>query len=191
MSETARIRRALIRPPFARRRAGTEQSLIERAASGDEDAAEQLARAWWPRAHATALGVLADQAAASDVAQEAVLAALGSLEDFDPERPAGPWLTRIATNKALDHIRREAVRPEPTDLQGTGTAAGPSELVELVELLAELPVETRAMVVLHHLGGFSSAEIAEVLDTRPGTVRSTISRALDQLDETQALEVDR
>lgn len=172
------------------RRPGDELRLIEAAGGGDPDASEELARRWWPKAHATATGVLGDPVAAADVAQETVLAALANLESFDLRRPPMPWLTRIATNKALDWLRAESRRPQPTELSpGEGTQAYPGELLEVLEVLAELPPDTRAMLVLRHLGGFSSVEVAEILNTTAGTVRSTMSRATARIE--RSTEVSR
>lgn len=104
--------------------------------------------------------------------------------------PLAPWLTRIATNKALDVIRAASRRPSPTD-QPPGDTPGPApgEMLETLDALQSLAPEARAMLVLSYLGGYSSAEVAEILDTNPGTVRSNMSRAKAQIE--RSTEVPR
>ena len=53
-----------------------------------------------------------DATAAEDVAQEAFLAAVRSLDRFDRRRPFGPWLHRIVVNRAIDHARARELRRE-------------------------------------------------------------------------------
>src|SRR5215210_6305684 len=66
---------------------------------------DELFRRHWPAAHRAAYLVVHDSAAAEDVAQEAFLAAVRSLDRFDRRRPFGPWLHRIVVNRAIDFAR--------------------------------------------------------------------------------------
>lgn len=179
------------RRPTVRRRFGGRRGVVQAAQSGDREAVEELVREHWPRAHATALGILGEHAAASDVAQESLLRAVEHLADFDSEREFAPWLAQITTNRALDWLRSEGRQPTlRTDLGVQAPSLDQTELIEAVEALQTLEPETRAMVVLRHLGGYSSAEIAEFLGRKPGTVRSSISRGL-QLIADQASPKDK
>ena len=155
--------------------------LIAAARRGSEEALEDLSRELWPRAYSTALAMLRDPAAASDVAQESVLKALGGFEGFDSRRPLRPWICRIATNTALDWIKAEQRRGDVELTHEPAAPGGASELLELVEALSELDSEIRAMVVLRHLGGFDSNEIGAELGKPAATVRSSIHRALIRL----------
>lgn len=159
----------------------TERRLVAAAKRGSDEALETLSGELWPRAYSTALAMLREPAAASDVAQESVLKALGGLDGFDSRRRLRPWICRIATNTALDWIKAERRRG---DVELTHEPAAPgeaSELIELVEALSELDPEIRAMVVLRHLGGFDSNEIGAELCKPAATVRSSIHRALLRL----------
>src|SRR5215207_11563286 len=73
---------------------------------------EALFREHWPRAYRAAYLVVHDGAAAEDIAQEAFLAAIRSLDRFDRGRPFGPWLHRIVVNRAIDWARARALRSE-------------------------------------------------------------------------------
>jgi len=170
-----------------RRAAPSEHALVRAAQGGSAEAMEELFRRHWPRAHRAAWLVVHDAAAAEDVAQEAFLAAVRSLDRFDRRRPFGPWLHRIVVNRAIDHARARDVRREvPADAvaeagaSGAG-ACGPSD--EVVAALAALAPEQRAVIVMRHLLGFTPGEIARVLGLPRGTVNSRLRRGLDALVE--------
>ena len=87
-----------------------ERAWIRGAQSGSVPDLEALFRHHWPRAYRAAYLVVHDSGAAEDIAQEAFLAALRSLERFDRRRPFGPWLHRIVVNRAIDWSRARALR---------------------------------------------------------------------------------
>ena len=170
-----------------RRAARSEHALVRAAQGGSTEAMEELFRRHWPRAHRAAWLVVHDAAAAEDVAQEAFLAAVRSLDRFDRRRPFGPWLHRIVVNRAIDHARAREVRREvPADAVAEAAASGagscgPSD--EVVAALAALAPEQRAVIVMRHLLGFTPGEIARVLGLPRGTVNSRLRRGLDALVE--------
>ena len=175
--------------PLSRR---GEAALVRAAQAGSADAVDELFRRHWGAAHRAAWLVVRDAAAAEDIAQEAFLSALRSLDRFDRRRPLGPWLHRIVVNRAIDWSRARALRPEtPADAVLEPVAedrdAGFGE--DVVAALATLGPEHRAVVVLRHLLGYTPGEIATMLDLPRGTVNSRLRRALDAL--AIALEDDR
>jgi RNA polymerase sigma-70 factor, ECF subfamily len=169
--------------PALTARARTDAALVRAAQRGSAGAYDELFARHWPRAYRAACLVCGDADAAEDVAQEAFLAAIRALDRFDRRRPFGPWLHRIVVNRAIDHTRARALRrevageraPEPVAPE----TAAPDE--ELVEALAALAVEQRAVVVLRHLLGYAPKEIAQLLDLPRGTVNSRLRRGLDAL----------
>jgi RNA polymerase sigma-70 factor, ECF subfamily len=167
-------------------RAPSERALVRAAQGGSAAAMEELFRRFWPGAHRAAWLVVHDAAAAEDVAQEAFLAAVRSLDRFDRRRPFGPWLHRIVVNRAIDYARAREVRREVVcepvavaDGVSVGPGTGPSR--DVVAALARLPVEQRAVIVLRHLLGYTPGEIARVLRLPRGTVNSRLRRGLDAL----------
>ena len=86
--------------------------LIRAARDGSEAALEALFHRYWSSALRAAFLVCQDRAGAEDVAQEAFLSAVRSLDRFDRRRPFGPWLHRIMVNRAIDWTRRRSVRAE-------------------------------------------------------------------------------
>jgi RNA polymerase sigma-70 factor, ECF subfamily len=169
-----------------RRAAGgrSEAALIREARSGSADAVEALVRRHWDAAHRTAFLIVQDAAAAEDIAQEAMLAAVRAIDGFDRRRPFRPWLHRIVVNRSLDWLRarkrRAEVSGEP-DAGAEAPAAAEEMSADLMAALGALDPEQRALVVLRHVLGYRSSELAAMLDLPPATVRTRLARALHQL----------
>jgi RNA polymerase sigma-70 factor, ECF subfamily len=163
-------------------RAG-EPALVRAAQRGSAEAFAELFRRHWPRAHRAAWLVVHDATAAEDVAQEAFLAAVRSLDRFDRRRPFGPWLHRIVVNRAIDHARARELRREAVgahvDAATLDAPGAPSD--DVVAALAALPADQRAVIVMRHLLGFTPGEIARALGLPRGTVNSRLRRGLDGL----------
>src|SRR5919202_7123143 len=162
-----------------------ERAWIRGAQDGSTSAMEALFRHHWPRAYRAAYLVVHDSAAAEDIAQEAFLAAVRSLDRFDRRRPFGPWLHRIVVNRAIDWSRARALRREAGDAP-LGIVAAPERpdnphAGSLAGALASLSPEHRAVIVLRHLLEYTPGEIAALLDLPRGTVNSRLRRGLDEL----------
>ena len=175
----------LVRPWYRVASAGDEAALIRQARSGSADAVESLVRRHWDSAHRAAFLIVRDAAAAEDIAQEAMLAAVRSIDGFDRRRPFRPWLHRIVVNRSLDWLRARARRPEVSaDLarETAGDTAGSDTLSdELMRALGQLDPDQRALIVMRHLLGYRAAELARMLDLPAGTVRTRLARALTRL----------
>jgi RNA polymerase sigma-70 factor, ECF subfamily len=180
----------MFRPPVALARAGdeagraAERRLVRAAQDGSAEALEALFRLHWTAAFRAAYYIVHDAAAAEDIAQEAFLAAIRSLDRFDRRRPFGPWLHRIVVNRAIDWTRVRRLRAE-AELAADVPAPEPPdrESRALLAALAELPPDHRAVIVLRHLLEYTPGEIAELLDLPRGTVNSRLRRGLDRLAE--------
>src|SRR5437667_11856652 len=103
---------------------GDEAALVARALAGDRAAFGVLAERYAAPARRVARAVLDDPDDADDAAQDALLAALVKLQQYDPRRPFGPWLMRIVANAATDRRRRRTVR-RAAPLDPNATAGGP------------------------------------------------------------------
>ena len=163
-----------------------ERAWVRRAQAGSVSDFEALFRAHWGPAYRAAYLVVRDASAAEDIAQEAFLAAVRSLDRFDRRRPFGPWLHRIVVNRAIDWARARALRAEVGGdalIERPAPAALPIDLLSepVAQALAGLPPEHRAVIVLRHLLEYTPGEIAEILELPRGTVNSRLRRALDRL----------
>lgn len=159
-----------------------DASLASAAAAGDRAALEQLLDRHADRVHAVCRRVVGHPEDALDATQEALIAIARGIGRFDGRSAFTTWLYRVATNAALDELRRKGRRPRPVETLPEPTAAA-SPLDEQVgarldveAALANVPEEFRVAVVLRDLCDLDYAEIAEVLDVPAGTVRSRISR---------------
>jgi RNA polymerase sigma-70 factor, ECF subfamily len=163
-----------------------EPALIRQARNGSADAVETLVRRHWDAAHRTAFLIVQDTAAAEDIAQEAMLAAVRAIDGFDRRRPFRPWLHRIVVNRSLDWVKARQRRPEvggePAEGVATEAAAPADEMsAELMAALGALEPDQRALVVLRHVLGYRSSELAGMLGIPAATVRTRLARALHQL----------
>src|SRR5256885_813913 len=105
---------------------GDERAWVRGAQRGSVSDRESLFRHHWPRAYRAAYLVVHDAAAAEDIAQEAFLAAVRSLDRFDRRRPFGPWLHRIVVNRAIDWSRARTLRREAGEAGLETAAAAPA-----------------------------------------------------------------
>jgi len=162
-----------------------DAALAVRAAAGDRNAFGALIERYQAAVRRLTRAVTGDTHDADDAAQDAFLSALDRIETYDSARPFGPWLMRIATNAAIDLVRRRAVRradalDERSPVRGP-TPATDAEAGEIRERLAvalrALPERQRVAVTLFDVEGYSHAEIAAVLEIPEGTVRSDVFHA--------------
>src|SRR5918996_3399529 len=162
-----------------------ERAWVRGAQRGSVADLEALFRHHWPRAYRAAYLVVHDSGAAEDIAQEAFLAAVRSLDRFDRRRPFGPWLHRIVANRAIDWARARRLRAEAelTDLLPAPPEPDRTEAGPLAARIAELSPEHRAVIVLRYLLEYTPGEIARLLGLPRGTVNSRLRRALDQLKD--------
>jgi RNA polymerase sigma-70 factor, ECF subfamily len=182
--QTAAIETLRVGAPRGGWQRSAEPALVRAAQRGSAEAFAELFRRHWPRAHRAAWLVVHDATAAEDVAQEAFLAAVRSLDRFDRRRPFGPWLHRIVVNRAIDYARARELRREVGEAVD---AAAPCDRDvpgdDVLAALAALAPEQRAVIVMRHLLGFSPGEIAKALGLPRGTVNSRLRRGLDGLQE--------
>jgi RNA polymerase sigma-70 factor (ECF subfamily) len=175
---------APLRPWYRPAVARDEAALIRRARAGSADAVEALVRRHWAEAHRAAFLIVQDASAAEDIAQEAMLAALRAFDRFDRRRPFRPWLHRIVVNRSLDWVRARERRAEvSTELGDAAAAEGdvPAMSRDLAAALAALDPDDRALVVLRHLLGYRSTELARMLGVPAATVRTRLARTLTRL----------
>jgi RNA polymerase sigma-70 factor, ECF subfamily len=173
-------------PVSRTRRPRSERALIRGAQSGSEADLEELFRRHWRRAYRAAFLIVHDHAAAEDIAQEAFVAAIRTLDRFDRHRQFAPWLGRIVANRAIDWTRSRAARREidrdVPDHAATPEFAPGGYSADVLSALTALSPEHRAVVVLRYVLEYTPGEIARALELPRGTVNSRLRRALDVLD---------
>jgi RNA polymerase sigma-70 factor (ECF subfamily) len=161
--------------------------LVRRAINGDRAALDTVLREEYPRILTACRRLLGRHADADDAAQNALISIARNIGSFDQRSSFSTWVWRIATNAALDEIRRRGRRDVPSSDRhdfdrpdrSAVSAIDDRQIVEAA--LLRLPLEFRTAVVLRDLADLDYDEIADVLDIPIGTVRSRISRGRSQL----------
>jgi RNA polymerase sigma-70 factor (ECF subfamily) len=132
---------------------------------------------------------LFDRAMAEDVTSEVFLKMVENFQSFrGTEGQFGCWLYRIATNAVNDHLRQmsrrnrlfRAVR-EQTNSGTTDCKESHEKLTLLKEAILALKPRYQTIITLRFFENLKMIEIAEVLGSSPGTVRSQLARALVKL----------
>ncbi len=175
----------------------SDEQLVDAARSGDANAMDALLRRHYDRVHAVCRRIAGSTRDADDAAQEAMIRVVRNLDKFDGRSTFGTWVYRIATNTALDELRRRKRRPQlhmvgDDDDDGPRETADPladrqvdavADRIAIDEALGDLPEEFRAPVVMRDVGDLDYAEIASALDIPIGTVKSRIARGRKMLVE--------
>jgi RNA polymerase sigma-70 factor (ECF subfamily) len=171
-----------------------DRDLVERAMSGDHDAFSELARVSVGRLLVIARLILHDEPAAEDATQEALVAAWRHIRGLrDPARFEA-WLHRLLINACHREARKDRSRHSrevhlPTFDAPQRDATG--LLLDRDQLdrgFRRLDVDHRAVIVLYYYLGLRPEEAADILGLPPGTVRSRLHRAMQQMRA--ALEAD-
>lgn len=173
-----------------------ERALVLAARAGDSSAYAELIRLHERIVYRTAY-LIAGANDADDATQSALLKAYRALGRFRVGKPFRPWLLRIVMNEAKT-MRRSAARKSEIDAKAVasydhGVHVERDEVAPEMRLLSSerrlqigraldsLRQESRDVVVCRFLLELSEEETAGVLGIPVGTVKSRLSRALDQL----------
>lgn len=178
----------------------TDQVLVDRVLNGDKNAFNLLVLRYQNKlAHLVSRYVLASEI--PDVVQETFIKAYRSLSLFKGESIFYTWLYRIAVNTAKNYLISQGRRPPSLDIDASEAEGyegadslrdldNPESLVLSKEVekvvfdaIEALPDDLRTAITLREIDGLSYEEIAEIMDTPVGTVRSRIFRARDIIDE--------
>ena len=170
-----------------------DHELVAAARDGDRRALDTLLRRHYDRIHAVCRRLAGSTRDADDAAQEAMIGIVRGLPRFDGRSQFSTWAYRIATNAALDELRRRKRRPalgvvddarrpaEVIDPLAQRRVEASVERVSIDAALDLLPEDFRVAVVLRDVADLDYAEIATALDIPVGTVKSRIARGRSQL----------
>lgn len=157
--------------------------LVKAAKEGDSDAFAQLYGAIYQDLYRFALYTLRNPSDAEDAVSEAVTDAYASIRKLRSEEAFKAWIFRILVNKCKNK-RREYTRKhlEWNEEVGGQTAEGElEENLQVREAFWALKEEERIIVGMHVFGGYTSREIAKILQKNHNTIRTKESRALKKM----------
>lgn len=189
----------------------SDEELFQRFRGGLADAFEVLVRRYERELYGYLRRYLSDASLAEDVFQNTFLQLYKKSGQYEQGRPVRPWLYTIATNQAIDALRRqnrhqalsldqnreETAEGDLNSLLDTLTSreAGPVEQVEAEERrdrvrasVERLPEFLRQVLLLAYYQGLKYREIADILEIPVGTVKSRLHAALVKLHEMWATE---
>ncbi len=124
-----------------------------------------------------------------DVAHDVFVAVFKKLDEYDTERPARPWLFGFAFRQASGYRRLARNKNELVGLDGSpdATTAGDQSRMEARDLLLlalnEVPMERRAVFVMHEIEGHEMTEVAEILKVPVNTAYSRLRKSRTELKE--------
>jgi len=176
-----------------------DEAAVRGVLAGDADRFEELVRRHQRPIINFLYRMVGDFELALDLSQDVFVRVYGSLHRFDPRFRFTTWLYRIASNCAIDHLRRR--RPAVTSLdapqfledgqvhaQPRGHEPDPArqyeareELGRLERSIGQLPQDYRELVLLRHSAHLSYDEMAKVTGRPLGTVKNRLFRAREAL----------
>jgi RNA polymerase sigma-70 factor (ECF subfamily) len=186
----------------------TDHDLIALARTGSEKAYRELLDRYQRPVFSLVYRMVRDRELAEDLAQETFVKVFNHLDRFNPKYKFSSWIFKIASNLAIDTLRKR--EPDTVSLDGSRHAStadeveatritveskdeNPEEFLEAKELGQEieraiglLRPEYRTAILLRHVEGRAYEEIAEVMGVPLGTVKTFIHRARSELRETLA-----
>ncbi|MCC5950311.1 MAG: sigma-70 family RNA polymerase sigma factor [Nitriliruptoraceae bacterium] len=128
-----------------------------------------------------------DRGVAEEAAQEAFVRASRDWRRVQQLRSPVAWVHRVGINEVNRHFRRRNALWRAISRHGADDLQPPVDVAGSVSLhaaLRSLPDRQRAALVLHYFADLPIVSIAEVLDVRPGTVKSLLSRGRDAVGAT-------
>ena len=176
-----------------------DSELVQRAKNGDKTAFDMLVRKYQHRIAAVVSRFVRDYAECQDVVQDSFIRAYKSLSGFRGDSQFYTWMYRIAVNTAKNHLSSKKRRPSfDVELDDAENIEGGiyiqnndtpehellrDEIAQVVsKALEQLPDDIRQAITLREMEGLSYEEIADVMNTPVGTVRSRIFRAREAID---------
>lgn len=191
-----------------------DEELLARLRDGERDVFGTLVRRYERELYGYLRRYLGDDDLAADVFQNTFVAVFVKIAQYEPGRPARPWLYAIATNQAIDAARRRARRGatlaadvsvgDPGDDAPPLLEAQPArepdpasevalseERKQVREAVERLPDLLRQVVLLAYFQGMKYQDIAAALGVPLGTVKSRLHAAVAKLGEGWAAPAGR
>jgi len=183
----------------------SDEDILSRFRKGHRDVFGVLVRRYQRELYGYLRRYLGDAHLADDVFQTTFVQVFAKAAQYEPGRPVRPWLYAIATNQAIDALRRigrhAAVSLEQTEAEADGERRGLLELLEAREsdpfdnvdasetrelvraCLDRLPDFLKQVVLMAYYQGLKYQEIADALEIPLGTVKSRLHAAVVKLTE--------
>jgi RNA polymerase sigma-70 factor (ECF subfamily) len=166
-----------------------EQLPVSQARAGEPAAWDALFRRYQMPLYVYVFELSHDEQASLDIVQETFIAAVRHIGGLRDDGKFGSWLFGIAHQKVIQRWRkrREILFDEIPELPDEFENSPDDLLIrreqetEFMNLLDQLPLPQRSVLLLHFVEDFSLEEIARITETQPGTVKSRMHYAKKSL----------
>jgi len=164
-----------------------EAELLARTKQADHIAYAELVNRYKNAVYHHCFAIVRDEDAAEDITQDTFITAYYKIHTYNPTYKLATWLFKIATNKALNHIKYNARQVAGEDdlidavASDRPTPHKLSEQNELHEIVERLKPQHRAVVSLYYWQGMSYQEVADTMGAPLGSVKVWMARAKAQL----------
>lgn len=173
-----------------------QRELVERAIAGDFEAFEALVKASAARQYSIATLILRDRDRAHDAVQEALVGAWRGLSALRDPNAWQPWVDRLTVRACYAAAKQQRRRmlvelPVSVDLEGPAAHDSSDAFAERDQMdreLGALPIDQRAVIVLHFYADLPLTEVAMVLGIPAGTAKSRLHRGLETLRKSIAID---
>jgi RNA polymerase sigma-70 factor (ECF subfamily) len=166
----------------------TDAALVEAARAGQRWAREVLFKRHLGQIRAISRRMLAEREGADDVAQDALVEAVGHLDTLTNPQAFTAWMASIVVRRALKHLRsRQLLRRlglhsrTPLDLEAVISPSAPAavllELRAACAALGRLPEQERMILILRRVEGMRLAEICGRMNLSLATVKRRLTAA--------------
>lgn len=171
-----------------------DDRLVVRAQGGDRDAFEQIVGISFDRCYGVAKRLLRDRQSAEDAVQQAMVAIWRNLPRLRDASRYDAWSYKLLLRACYAEYKKApqwmpaVVEGSPTEPRTGGDYGAVVDRDQLERGFGRLSMDHRAVIVLHHYLDLPLDEVGRVLGIPTGTVKSRLSRALNEMRA--ALEAD-
>ncbi|MBI4686786.1 MAG: RNA polymerase sigma factor [Nitrospirae bacterium] len=178
----------------------SDEEIVRRLKAGDDDAFNELIERHKKMGFSLAYNMLGSIEDAEDISQEAFAIAYTEIGKFRQESSFKTWLYRIIINLCRKHYRKNKLMSfiplyfhnkegEEQEMDIKAEATPEDELSSkqlgsaIMKAVRRLPMKQKEVFVMKHIKGMKISEIAEILGSAEGTVKSHLFRAVNELQK--------
>jgi RNA polymerase sigma-70 factor (ECF subfamily) len=176
-----------------------DSALIQQALAGDQKAFQKLRLKYYMPIFKLINRMIRNREEVEDLTQEAFIKAFTSLASFNEEYSFSTWLYKIATNNAIDQVRKRKLQTfsinkpiesdendfsfelPDTDPEPDQELIAAQRKIMLDEAMNSLPAKYRQVILMRHVDEKEYQDIAKILKLPLGTVKAHIFRARELL----------
>lgn len=166
----------------------SDEELIQGCLRNEPESQELFYKRFAPRMYGVCMRFAKNQMEAEDILQEGFIRVFVNLKTYRGEGSLEGWIRRTIVNTAINLYKKNLKHLKDTDIEAAGGFSGEEEnaldklsLMELLQIIQDLPDGYRMVFNLNAIDGYTHREIGEMLDISENTSKSQLSRARNAL----------